>query len=296
MSAPARDLVVTSRAAGMMLAFAGAACWSTGGFFVRLAGPVDVFQINFYRALMVFAVMGLWLLNSHGRRLPAVFVQAGWNSAFAGVALAMAGLTFVGAVAYISVGQAIFMTGISPFASALLARVFLKETIQPVTWAAMAIAAAGLGVMTIASDGGGAVTGMVLALASGFAFACYNVALRAGARTDMVTAIIWNAVFLFFVCGGVLYGRDMFSVPGLSLAAISGMAIVQLCMGLWLFTRGSRSVPAAELGLISLAEPVLAPIWVWLAFGETTPVPVIIGGGIILGAIVVQTLGGLRRG
>ena len=160
----------------------------------------------------------------------------------------------------------------------------------------MAIAAAGLGVMTIASDGGGAVTGMVLALASGFAFACYNVALRAGARTDMVTAIIWNAVFLFFVCGGVLYGRDMFSVPGLSLAAISGMAIVQLCMGLWLFTRGSRSVPAAELGLISLAEPVLAPIWVWLAFGETTPLPVIIGGAIILGAIVVQTLGGLRRG
>ena len=67
-------------------------------------------------------------------------------------------------------------------------------------------------------------------------------------------------------------------------------------MGLWLFTRGSRSVPAAELGLISLAEPVLAPIWVWLAFGEATPLPVIIGGAIILGAIVVQTLGGLRRG
>jgi drug/metabolite transporter (DMT)-like permease len=63
-----------------------------------------------------------------------------------------------------------------------------------------------------------------------------------------------------------------------------------------LFTRGSRSVPAAELGLIALAEPVLAPIWVWLAFGETTPVPVIIGGAIIMGAIVVQTLGGLRRG
>ena len=103
-------------------------------------------------------------------------------------------------------------------------------------------------------------------------------------------------MFLFFVCGAVLYARGMLAVPAFSLAAISGMAIVQLCMGLWLFTRGSRSVPAAELGLISLAEPVLSPIWVWLAFGETTPVPVIIGGGIILGAIVVQTLGGFRRG
>ena len=68
------------------------------------------------------------------------------------------------------------------------------------------------------------------------------------------------------------------------------MGAVQLTLGLILFTIGSRSVPAAQLALIALVEPTLSPLWAWLASGELPPIWTFIGGAVILGAIVIQTL------
>ena len=68
------------------------------------------------------------------------------------------------------------------------------------------------------------------------------------------------------------------------------MGAIQLALGLALFTIGSKSVPAAELSLLSLLEPVLAPIWVWLAFAEIPPVATLVGGAVILAALLWRTL------
>ena len=68
------------------------------------------------------------------------------------------------------------------------------------------------------------------------------------------------------------------------------MGAVQLTLGLILFTVGSRSVPAAQLSLFALVEPVLAPLWAWLVASELPPIWTFVGGTVILIAIVMQAL------
>jgi drug/metabolite transporter (DMT)-like permease len=62
-----------------------------------------------------------------------------------------------------------------------------------------------------------------------------------------------------------------------------------------LFTAGSRTVPGAELALLALTEVVLGPLWVWLAYAEMPPVETLLGGALVLAAIIGRALSGMRR-
>ncbi len=73
------------------------------------------------------------------------------------------------------------------------------------------------------------------------------------------------------------------------------MGAVQIGAGLLVYTAGSRHLPAAELALLALTEVVLGPVWVWLGIGETPSLATLLGGAIVLGAIVGNALSGLRR-
>ena len=72
------------------------------------------------------------------------------------------------------------------------------------------------------------------------------------------------------------------------------LGLVQVGLGLILYTLGSRHVPAGELALLSLTEVVLGPIWVWIGVGETPSLYTLIGGAIVLGAIAAQATLGIR--
>lgn len=74
-----------------------------------------------------------------------------------------------------------------------------------------------------------------------------------------------------------------------------GMGVFQVGAGLILYTLGSKTVPAAELTLLSLAEVLLGPLWVWLFLGETITAYTLIGGTILLAAIAGNALSGARR-
>jgi drug/metabolite transporter, DME family len=74
-----------------------------------------------------------------------------------------------------------------------------------------------------------------------------------------------------------------------------GMGVFQVGAGLILYTLGSRSLPAAELALLSLAEVLLGPLWVWLLLGETASFNTLVGGMVLLAAITGNALSGKRR-
>ena len=74
-----------------------------------------------------------------------------------------------------------------------------------------------------------------------------------------------------------------------------GMGVFQVGAGLILYTLGSRSLPAAELTLLSLAEVLLGPVWVWLFLGEGASMNTMIGGAVLLAAIIGNALSGKRR-
>ena len=285
--------------AGVLLVAAGAACWSLGGALVRLTDGIDVWQIIFYRSLTLLVCLGLWLGFKFRGTLVRRMAEAGINAVIAGIAVGTAGLTFVASLFYTTVAEAIFMVGVGPFLSALLGYWILRERIPPVTWLAMTVALAGMAVIFYGNRGGGAVTGTLLALYSAFCFSCYAVLLRWGQRTEMSVALIWNAIFLILMSGVVLLlptglsaasGLSAFAIGWWNAGAVFLMGAVQLTLGLMLFTIGSRSVPAAQLTLIALVEPVLSPLWAWFVSSELPPVWTFIGGTVIVGAIAIQAL------
>ena len=288
-----------SYGAGAAFVVAGATCWSLGGALVRLTDGIDVWQIIFYRSLTVLVCMAVWLGIRFGAGVFHRMGDAGLNAVIAGVAVGTAGLTFVASLFYTTVAQAIFMVGVAPFLSAMLGFWILRERIPPVTWAAMTIALAGMGIIFYGNRGGGAFTGSLLALYSAFCFSCYAVLLRWGQRTEMSVALIWNAIFLVLVTGLVLLlptglrdsvGFGSLAIGWWNAAIVFVMGAVQLTLGLALFTVGSRSVPAAQLSLIALVEPTLSPLWAWLVSKELPPVWTFVGGAVIVLAIVIQAL------
>ena len=288
-----------SYAAGVLFVAAGASCWSLGGALVRLTEGLDAWQIIFYRSITVLICMSLWLGLRFGAGLFARMYEAGINAVIAGIAIGTAGLSFVASLFYTTVAESIFMVGITPFLSAVLGLWILRERIPPVTWVAMAVALTGMGLIFYGNRGGGAITGTMLAIYSAFCFSCYAVLLRWGQKTEMSVALIWNAIYLILFSGAVLLlplglhanaGASAFAIGWGNLFITVLMGAVQLTLGLILFTIGSRSVPAAQLSLIALIEPVLSPIWAWLASGELPPIWTFIGGAVIVGAIVIQAL------
>jgi drug/metabolite transporter (DMT)-like permease len=111
--------------------------------------------------------------------------------------------------------------------------------------------------------------------------------------------VIWNALFLLLISGIVLSlplelregsGLQAFAIGWWNVFACFLMGAVQLSLGLFLFTVGSRSVPAAQLSLIALVEPTLSPLWAWLVSRELPPVWTFLGGAVIVCAIVIQAL------
>lgn len=283
-------------AAGFLFAFLGACCWSFGGFFVRSTENIDAWQIVFYRSCILLVIMTSAMVWRHRSSFFQAFWEAGINAPIAGVALGLAGLTFILSLFYTTVAQAIFMAGISPFFTAMLGWWILGEKVSAPTWAAMTIALAGLVVMVWGSTGGNLI-GAILALNSAFCFSCYSVLLRWGHKTDMRASVVWNALFLIFVSAAILAipsplressGGHAFAVGWWNVLVVFAMGAVQLALGLALFTKGSKTTPAAELALLSLAEPMLSPIWVWLAFGEVPPITTLAGGGLILAALAFR--------
>lgn len=288
-----------SYAAGVAFTAAGATCWSFGGALVRLTDNLDVWQLMFYRSATVLVLMILWLGYRFRGALVHHMAAAGLNAVIAGIAVGTAGLTFVASLFYTTVAQAIFMVGIAPFMSAILGFWILRERIPGITWIAMSVALTGMGIIFYGTGGGGEISGTILAIYSAFCFSCYAVLLRWGQKTEMSVALIWNALFLIVICLAVLMlptglradtGLDAFAIGWRNALWISVMGVVQLTLGLILFTIGSRSVPAAQLSLIGLIEPTLSPLWAWLVANELPPIWTFAGGAVILCAIVIQAL------
>ena len=88
---------------------------------------------------------------------------------------------------------------------------------------------------------------------------------------------------------------DDFSVSRHDLVVISILGAGQYAIGFALLTAGTRYVPVAEVGLLSLLETVLAPIWAWLGAGEVPSTLTLVGGTVVLLAATARAVAGVRQ-
>ncbi len=281
---------------GVLFVFAAGVLWSTVGLGIRLIEEAVVWQILFYRSISLSVFLYIVIRIRSGESPFTQLRRVGLPAVVAGLALVAAYSGGIYAIQSTSVANAMLLFATAPFMAAVLGRVVLAEAVRPATWIAIAVAIAGIAVMVADKSGDVAIKGSLAALGSAFGFAVFTVALRWGKSGEMLPSIFLSGVFAivitFLVCQ-VLEFPVTLSVRDGSIAM--GMGVFQVGAGLILYTLGSRSLPAAELTLLSLAEVLLGPLWVWLFLGETAAFNTLVGGVILLAAIVGNAISGKRR-
>ena len=180
--------------------------------------------------------------------------------------------------------------------AAVLGWLLLRESVRAATWIAITVAIGGIAIMIADKSGSVALNGSLAALGSAFGFAVFTVALRWGRTGEMLPAVFLSGLLAIAITLAICIasGLSLFVSPNDGSIAMC-MGVLQVGAGLILYTLGSRSLPAAELALLSLAEVLLGPLWVWLFLGETASVNTLIGGAVLLVAITGNALSGMRR-
>jgi drug/metabolite transporter (DMT)-like permease len=280
---------------GVLLVLCAAVLWSTMGTVIRLIEEAGTWAVLFWRSAAMIVVLVLWLAFRRGAVLEPIR-RTGRAGLAAGLGLVMAFAGAIHAIQSTTIANAVLLFAASPFLAAILGRLILGEPVRRATWAAMAFAIAGIAVMVGGGFARGALVGNVAALVSALGFAVFILALRWGRLADMLPAVILGGGLSMLVALGVLAATGgTLLVPGRDIALSLGMGAGILALGMALYTLGSRVVPAAELALLTMAEVMLAPVWAFLLLGETASRATLAGGGLILLAIAVNALSGMRR-
>jgi DME family drug/metabolite transporter len=281
---------------GVLLVLAAGVFWSSMGIGIRLLQEANVWQVLFWRSIAIVAFLfAIIALRAKGRPL-AVIRRGGIAAALGGLCLVFAFTGAIYSMQATTIANAVFMFAVSPFFAALLGRLLLGESVRRATWVAMGAAILGIALMVGEGIAMGHALGNAAAVLTALAFAGFTVALRWKKLGDMMPAVFLGGLFAT-IAGGVICAWDehSFAIPANDIALSLAMGVFQVGLGLALYTLGSRSVPAAELALLSTTEVVLSPIWVWLAFGETAGLYTLAGGAVVMLAIAGNALSGLRR-
>lgn len=195
-----------------------------------------------------------------------------------------------------TVANAAFLLAASPFLAALLGRIILGEVVAQHTWIAIALALVGIFVMVRDGLAAGALLGNLSAMIAALGFAAFSVSLRWRKVEDSLPACILGAAFAVGAGSlAIVYTGQSLAIPAMDLFWCLAMGVITMSGGMVLYTLGSRVVSSAELTLLSNTEILLAPVWVWLVIGETASESTLIGGAVVLAAILLNAWTGVRR-
>jgi len=233
-------------------------------------------------------------IRRKGRAVP--FDQINARTVVAGLLLASMSVLFILALARTTAALTIFMLAAAPFFGAFFGRVVLREGVSRVTVGAMTAAVVGVAIMVGSGIDAGQTSGVILAATIPIMLGLYNVLIRAGGnKADPVLPAIIAGVALLIVAGIVslvTVGLE-YSVRDLLLGL--GAGGIALGIGLPLYNLGHRSVPTAQVSLLNLSEIVLTPMWVWIWPGEVPSSGTLIGGAVVLAAVVYLVIASDRE-
>ena len=271
---------------GQVYVALAAIAWSSAGVLQRQLTLDTATQVA---GRATFAALSLLLYVAVVERGRVMGACRSVGVAGVGVAVCMAVASggFIAALNHTTVARVLFILALAPVLAAALAWMLLGEPVGRRTMFAMAMALAGVTVM-IGAPGGGSVAGDSLAFLTALAFALALVITRHRRDVSMAPATILSQALLVLVFAPFATPS---AIGGADTVWLALLGAGQIGLGLVLLTIGARLIPAAQVGLITLLEVVLGPIWVWIALGERPDNATLIGGAIVIAAIVIQTRG-----
>ncbi|MGE3871476.1 MAG: DMT family transporter [Parvibaculaceae bacterium] len=271
----------SQRYLGWVLVSFSAVAWSTAGFFTRLIDE-DVWTILFWRGFFGgLAFLAMIAVHRRGRVISAYAGLGGWGLLLAAVSGAGM-IAFIGSLMLTTVADVYVIYATVPFVTAGVAWLVLRERVSWSVLAASVLALLGVVVMLAGSSYGGGLLGQLVAFIMTLTMALMAVILRWKRDIEVLPALglsAWIAAFVaFWFC-------DPLAVSAFDLAMLALFGVTQSALGLVLFGLGSRMIPAAEATLLTALDVPLAPLWVWLAFGEEPGLHTMAGGSIVLLAV-----------
>jgi DME family drug/metabolite transporter len=267
-------------------------CWSLSGIGVRLIEDANVWQIVLYRSISMSFFLGGVVYYMTGQNPIKIALKKGAISWLCGLALVLSYVAGVYALQTTSVANTLLLFSTAPFQTAILARVFLGEIVRWRTWLAIGGSLLGVLIMVGGQDNQNHTSGDLAALLAALGFAVFTISVRKGRTGNMLPAVFWSGILCLPVMVLICLYTETSLIVGPKDASIALLlGIIQMGLGLLLFTLGSKTLPAAKMTLLALSEVFFAPLWVWLFLDERIPLQTIIGGSVILLAII-WNLGG----
>tara|TARA_B100001123_G_C15045391_1_gene921273 strand:- start:29 stop:895 length:867 start_codon:yes stop_codon:yes gene_type:complete len=261
--------------------------WSFGPYVVRNIEEAHTvpWQYLFTRGMVIFILLNFYLYMEEGLNFINNYKKIGASGLIGAFGLAAAMITFIWSITSTTAAITLLCLAAMPFITALLGFLFLKETISINVWISIGIATVGIIIMAFGNHEKNTLIGFILGIVSAVGFSIFSVSLRWRKETPKFTTVAIAGFFCFIVSTIVISmnGSDFLSSgKNEALFATHGTIV---CLGLILYSIGSKNIPAAELTLLSLTEVIGGIFWVWLPWLGINEIPstnTIIGGFLFL--------------
>ena len=269
--------------------------WSFGPLVVRNIDNAGIvpWQYLFARGIVIFLLLNCYLFLEEGIVFYKNYSKIGMSGTIGGIGLGTAMITFIWSITNTTAAITLLCLAAMPFITALLGFLFLKEKIAVSVWIAIFVASIGVAIMAIGSSSLGSINGLIFGLASAVGFSIFSVSLRWRKETPKFTTVAIAGLFCCLFSLVVILQNDLNFLSSSKNEGLFALHGTFVCLGLILYSIGSKAIPAAELTLLSLTEVIGGIFWVWIPIFGINEIPTnntIIGGFLIFMAITYYSL------
>jgi drug/metabolite transporter (DMT)-like permease len=270
---------------GPLLIFLGALSLSFGGLIVKSFEGATLWQILFWRSIFFSLTVLTFLILTYKKDTFKAFYKSGLPGLIGGIVLSFGFCGYVFAMYNTTVANTNFIISLQILFLAIFGYFFLKEKISAITLASIILAMSGVFLMVGNSLTPGELSGNLAAFSMPITFAVLIIIVRKFPNVDMVPAQLVAGVCSCII-GYLLSTKIMISSHDIFLGFLAGF--FQVGFGFIFITIGARTTPSAMVGIIMLSESVLGPLWAFLFVSERPSMFGLIGGAIILFAVLLQ--------
>ena len=247
---------VINKIPGPLLIFMGALSLSFGGLIVKKFEGSTEWQILFWRSLFFTLTVLAFLIITYKKKTLSSFHKSGLPGFFGGIVLSFGFCGYVYAMSNTSVANTNFIISLQILFLAIFGYLFLKEKISLNVWIAIIIATIGIIIIAIGNSEKNSLLGLIFGMTSSIGFSVFSVTLRWKKETPKFTTVAFAGLFCFVVATIVILTNDMVFLSTSYNGALFSLHGTLVCMGLILYSIGSKAIPAAELTLLSLTEVI----------------------------------------
>ena len=269
--------------------------WSFGPLVVRyMDQPGQVpWQYIFARGLTIFIVLNLYLYFEEGKNFLKNYLKVGVSGIIGGCGLGVAMITFIYSITNTTAAVTLLCLAAMPFFTALLGFLFLNEKISLNVWVAIGIATVGIIIIALGNTEKNSLVGLIFGMTSSIGFSVFSVSLRWRKETPKFTTVAIAGLFCVIVALTFIAINEYTILSSSYNGAMFSLHGTIVCLGLILYSIGSKAIPAAELTLLSLTEVIGGIFWVWLPLFGINEIPstnTIIGGFFLFMSIIYYSL------